>query len=758
MLLRRSKKKKQKKALLEAQQAAAMQGMMLSGGQPFYPRPTSTLSVPAITQDGSYEVDQLSGGSDELDMMESMSLTGEYSSYTHQIPMTTAEPVPYFMPQQSLPTPTQLIGPPPIPQPAVMTTSRPAIHEHSLRRGISQPTIANIATVAPPIMASTFEYPPIREQPVLTTVTTSGTIPRSGYKKTQVPKIDPVKAELIKTSISLGLGRGIDATNKSPWTEKSAFQVRRIHQSIVETNEGGIVSSYEHELMSITDMDELFQTSLNPPEIPVTIHVEGDSTRSISSSRQIIGKRVLTRTIGFQTDTEERYTDGENTRNGKDSNLVPRDPTEVVYNTQNSCLSFEERVYQWLLHRLVHKCTRIGQRLDLRSDESYADQLTKLLHSNKSLVRVDDEVKAGCQDIIKALRVTHYITGISLGAAEYRVMSDGEYHKQLAQGGAFGLDTLADAAMNGFTKQSRKDAIKTSTKMSHVRKIGTIGEHDKVERGTTDEVVLAIQVQPITRLIRIPAVKVSLFKAIESYMERTAASEGEIIILCAITLHSFSLGGPFIIKCTGRDIYLTVNKFNNFEVEGTEISAEASLFYFQSTDDGGNPFDFHIVYYGEDVGPGENSDKTSEIGRYLETCSNTKGYCPGPLLMKHSVKVRDTRFTLRSRLSKKYSKSHLSEWIAGEDAFYISCSTRKFKHDSYLAVKNSLQTDLLGKHFFITEGLPNIHLHNGDNTFMLFQILQKEALAGKAGDGRETPGKLPVLPSEITTREPISLM
>lgn len=215
-------------------------------------------------------------------------------------------------------------------------------------------------------------------------------------------------------------------------------------------------------------------------------------------------------------------------------------------------------------------------------------------------------------------------------------------------------------------------------------------------------------------------------------------------------------GGPFLIKCTGRDIYLTVNKFNNYEVEGTEIPAEASLFYFHPTDDGGNPFDFHIAYYGEDVGEPSNEKDAHSIGRYLEACPNSKGYCKGPLLMKHSVKVRNTRFTLRSRLSKRYSKSHLTEWIAGEDAFYITCGTRKFKHDSYLAVKNSTQTDLLGKHFFITETLSNIHQHNGDNVFMLFQIMGKDSLNGKLAEGgRETPGKLPVQSSEVTTREKI---
>lgn len=566
MLLRRSKKKKQKKLLEAQQQAAALQQAAMT-----FPRPTSTLSVPAIMQDGSYEFEQFSG-SDDLEMSESMSLTGEYTSYTHQpqqlpstiappppIPATaivqqsqslpvaavTCEPTPvtqYLMQQQTLPTPTQLIAPPPS-QPAITptATNRPTIpavyQEHSLRRGISQPLIANIPSPAPPIMAaSTVEYQIARmeqqQQPMVTMATTSSTLPRSSaHKKSHVPKIDPAKVDLIKTAVSFGLGRGIDATRKSPWTDKSSFQIRRIHNSIIETNEGGNVTSYQHELTSVADLDDLFQASIHPPEVPVTIHVEADSDRCISSTRQIIGKRVLTRTIAFQTETEEKYTDGETPRNGKDSNLVPRDPTEVVYNTQNSSLTFEERVYQWLLYKIIHKCSRIGQRLDLRSDESYADQLTKLLYSNKSLVRVDEEIKTGCQEIIQALRVTHYITSISLGAAEYRMMSEGEYHKQLAQGGAFGLDTLAEAAMSGSPgvtpKQSRKETIKMFTKMSHVRKIGTIGENDKVEKGSSDEVVLVVQVQPITRLIRVPAVKSSLGKAIESYMEKTSASEGK---------------------------------------------------------------------------------------------------------------------------------------------------------------------------------------------------------------------------------------
>ena len=143
----------------------------------------------------------------------------------------------------------------------------------------------------------------------------------------------------------------------------------------------------------------------------------------------------------------------------------------------------------------------------------------------------------------------------------------------------------------------------------------------------------------------------------------------------------------------------------------------------------------------------------SSIGRFLEAPINARGQFSGPLLMKHSVKVRNTRFTLRSRLSKKHSKSHLMEWIAGEDAFYIACATKKFHHGSYLAIKNSTQSNILGKHLFVTACVPSIHSHTGENVFLLFELLTKTSILTKQNTGRETPGKLPVHASEIETRQ-----
>ena len=131
-----------------------------------------------------------------------------------------------------------------------------------------------------------------------------------------------------------------------------------------------------------------------------------------------------------------------------------------------------------------------------------------MLHT-KTVSRIEDEIKVGCRDLVQGLRTTHYVTKIQLGATEYRVMSDGEYHKKVAQGGAFGMDTLATVALDQNMKQTKKEA----GKCSQVRKIGVIGEDNKVTKD--GEIILVVEVQPITRLIRLPIVKAAISSALE---------------------------------------------------------------------------------------------------------------------------------------------------------------------------------------------------------------------------------------------------
>ena len=545
MILRRKKKEKKARKLQEAQQQAFLASLQAGAatGQPIAfgsvsgsRRPPSAMSVPAVAyQEREYEYEENSGSDPDGEIMEShLSLTNVDISPQQQPQRIILDSQDYSPPSHVHTLPTQVMAPPmPPPQQTVasLTTSNSLQNisrEIPYRKAISQPAFA----IQPYIPTTVAEVPTphmqLQQQPHVQQIQQIQQSPRSrtnghgtlAKKPKDCKVLSPAKLELITAAVSLGLGRGVDATNKMPWINKKSFQIRRVHHSVVETNEGGILMNYNHEVQSIAEIEEKCLSSLTPPESSVTIHIEDELDRNFSSSRRIVGRRVVNRSIGFQADFEERYTDGEVPKSTKDSFLVPKDPAEVVYNTQASGHTFEERVCQWIFHRLVHKYGPSIHKIDTRGDESPVDQLARLINS-KIVPQIEEEIKAGCQELIQDLRVTHYVARMQLGAAEYRVMSDGQYHKKLASEGAFGVDTLANAISTKSKKQSKKEA----SKCSQLRKIGKI-EDCHVAKGTQDEVVLQVQIQPITRLIRLPILKSALSATLEKYMEGTPSTEG----------------------------------------------------------------------------------------------------------------------------------------------------------------------------------------------------------------------------------------
>lgn len=540
--------------------------------------------------------------------------------------------------------------------------------------------------------------------------------------KAMAQPLDPKTAELIASAVSFGLGRGIDATSQTPWANKSSFQIRRVQQTIVETIETGTEENYEHEVLSTVDIEEKLRSSLEPRETPLNINVESESTRnSHHCLKRTVGRRVVSRTIAFQTDYEERAMPCTSLLRADDSLLLPKDPTEVVFNAQNSHLTFEERVSEWICHRIARKQYLLdGRRVELSNCDSPTDQLAKLLHA-KALQRVEDEVSKGCKELIEGLRVTHYISSIKLGAAQYCVMSDGEYHKKMARAGAFGLDAIVESIT---TPQSPSSSKKTS----NTRQLGFIKSNGRVERGSENESVLEFTVQPITRLIRLPVLKSALQQAVKLYMKATVDPEG----------------GPFVIKSVGKEVYLTVNRFNSYEVEGTEVTAEASLFHFIPADTS-NSFNYHIAYYGEDIGSSEEHSPHSAVCYYLEAPIDSMGKHNHTLYMKQSVKTRQSRFTLRSRLAKKHTNCTPGSLLSGDNAFYIACATKKLQHGSYLGLKSSKKSSsILGTHFYTTACYPSIHQHDGDTNTLLFQLIPKCRIPLKeakheASNGTATP-------------------
>ena len=529
MLLRRKKKKEKKKAALAAAAAAQLTMSYDSSDlrSPMHQRPHSAL--PGYAVECQLEDLLEDSGSDEISVedfgLEHANAEGRGISPTQSLPHLLSRG--QTNPEQVLKKRMS--------QPAIMANIPPdslSLQNMPIHYGPPS-TVVTPATVS--------LQPPPPPQPSVVMVAQS--TPSSQDAKKSMPahvtarenathkkgaahplaRVSPQKAELIRNVVELGLGRGVDATSRTPWTNKSTFQVRRVQPSVVETKELGTVGCYNHAIQSTQQMDQLFQASLSPPEAPVSIHVEDESNRTTNSTRRVVGRRVVNSTVGFQTDFEEKCSNGDSIKFSRDSFLVPRDPSEVVFNTQGSSHTFEERVSQWILHRIAHRYAIVGQKFEFFRAEggSSMERLAKLVHS-KAVPKTEEYIKAGCKELVQGLRITHYVTSMKLGAVEYRVISEGEYNKKLAKGGAFGLDALVESFVKTPKNQSKKEA----SKCSQLRKLGNINQEGRVEPRSSDETVISIEVQPIARLFRLPALKLAIQDAVEEYMDSALATEG----------------------------------------------------------------------------------------------------------------------------------------------------------------------------------------------------------------------------------------
>jgi hypothetical protein len=108
----------------------------------------------------------------------------------------------------------------------------------------------------------------------------------------------------IQRFTDLGLGRGIDASNPTPWQNKTSIQVRPVtFENIIGTEESGSIQSYEREITRVSETHWRFSSSaVFNPNLAATfaIGVEESPPRSSSSKKYIVGTKVLNRTICFK--------------------------------------------------------------------------------------------------------------------------------------------------------------------------------------------------------------------------------------------------------------------------------------------------------------------------------------------------------------------------------------------------------------------------------------------------------------------------
>ena len=184
-------------------------------------------------------------------------------------------------------------------------------------------------------------------------------------------------------------------------------------------------------------------------------------------------------------------------------------------------MTFEERLCKWIVERVIHRSELRAMQSMMNSDKtspspSNFPDITAPIESLGKYIQVctheqRKEVVKDCKDFVYLFRITHYVSAIELGAAEYRVMSEDEYTTRVGMGGSFGFEAVANAVVK------EKAEWKRTKRASDLKRIGLIKPDGTVERGSYGEAVVGIQVQPISSLVKIRYLQLALQQALLEY-------------------------------------------------------------------------------------------------------------------------------------------------------------------------------------------------------------------------------------------------
>lgn len=295
--------------------------------------------------------------------------------------------------------------------------------------------------------------------------------------------------------VDLGLGRGIDATNPRPWQNKTSFQVRRVvYEELIGTEEGGAVNEYTNQIRSSATLQKSMLLAITQSKAPVRVEVAGEKARSPKVALKSVGKRVVTRTISYRENCAPEI------------RLRSADPS-----TQAAQDSFEERLWKWICDKTEFQV--------LGPDVTVLDSFDQLVNKAENPAEQREKVIEACREFVNVFRATHYVTAIELGAAEYTV----EYPPPESSDDA----EQKNKRRKKKSKNQDNDPSETGDAGKlNKKKIGIINDDGTVTRRSHGEVVLAVKIQPVSRLIEQPFLKLALQLAMVQFIEEYVDKEG----------------------------------------------------------------------------------------------------------------------------------------------------------------------------------------------------------------------------------------
>lgn len=340
-------------------------------------------------------------------------------------------------------------------------------------------------------------------------------------QSTNPVKHEPViSSEEVQRLIDMGLGRGVDATRKKLWTQKSAFQVRSVPSSlenIIGTDEGSARHYYGREVSSISDRQTMIKSSIEEPNTSVNVGMDTLNSQTLNKSKKSVGEQVITRTISFRSSFDDlplqhihgKKLERSQDRTSSEASLTLRSASS---STEVKVKSFEERLSDWLLDRIRGRGHDFEELVvgDVQIDSSTAElarYLEKYADDDTEIEEVDND----CLMFLKHVGVTHYVSSIRLGAAKFRILTSTEYSKKVRVKGSMGVEGLAKASLSQSSLTHRR------TSSLQVKEIGRIVD-GSVKMGTSDEAVIGFQLKPIHSLVRSYHINESLKKALRVYV------------------------------------------------------------------------------------------------------------------------------------------------------------------------------------------------------------------------------------------------
>ncbi len=355
-----------------------------------------------------------------------------------------------------------------------------------------------------------------------------------GEEKTTVGVL---KMDEIGSIIDLGLGRGVNATHSSPWLQKSSFQVRAVTpDNVIGTEEGGILQSYVREVVSVEEIQSQMSTSV-PASSQVSVGIDEELSRSYSTSRRSMGKKIITRSVTFKPDIKDHIilndptisplqTPAHQEQEENDMEEVKsKHSTESHLATLSSALNasqftFEQCLSHWIVESLLDDEAAGVEEPDPGDNPNQV--LAKIiLNWPGGITGVRAMLKQKCSEFIEKYSITHYVSGIDMGAAQYQVISEEQYVREFGVKNSLEILKVVNQVVSFKSKSTRKALS------SQLTEIGRF-QGNTVKRGTTDEAVVGVTFQPISALITLRVLRSALQTTIRHYIEDQQFSRGMV--------------------------------------------------------------------------------------------------------------------------------------------------------------------------------------------------------------------------------------